>query len=371
MILLTNFYYCGFIAKLRQRRLSLTLNLSLLLFVILLAMPATAQQMTPKDARNYWFGYFDMITHDCQMIEKYGLGLSNSRYEASWIYHYRETNIIFVIQRMLGGPAAVRKGIINGSITRDTITSFINSKRDAIVEALEAKPAYQFPSEKLIPRDLEASLDAVNETELLASDEVNNERIVEDALHLDSCEVDTDAVTENFHPVLCANQTQLLFNYVDVEVSFPAKDAIILPSICEISKSFASVPPKWKYGTQAFCGSYESSFHHLIRKTLSHYRPVFPFVIATTSRLLFDRLKRDRAPGWLFSKDGRKFDLSSVYHPVLITMQLELLSLGKRTVAVIRSKEKITRATMKADAVFFLKSADIGADLERIKAMIG
>lgn len=319
---------------------------------------STARSLTDQDARKIFFGHFDMIFHECLLLDRFGMDVAAARSPNSWIYHYRDTNIIFVTQRLMGGPAAVIRGIKLYEITDETISDFLSVNQSRIVANLEKKPIYEFPGERIVPANLDSDLDqasAIFNVPEEHSDERTDDEHDEVEVHVpNDCTPSAAAVHGEvevhfskyctpsvaavaLEPVVLCNSSDsgAKFMVDDVSVTDTSQLEVDINGASQLQ--FAPVPPKWKMRTQTFRSVGQTGFHQLFRSQVVQYRPVFNIVAR-------------HFPGLFHYRQG----------PKIITDSVECLELGMRTALFVSRKTKMKYQHLGADQVNLLDYGDLG-----------
>lgn len=335
---------------------------------------STARSLTDQDARRIFFGHFDTIFHECLLLDRYGMNIATARSPNSWIYYYRDTNIIFVTQRLMGGPAAVMRGIKSYEITDKTISDFLSVNQSRIVANLEKKPIYEFPSERIVPANLDSDLDQAS-TSFDVPEEHSDERTDDEhdevEVHFSKdCTPSLAAVA--LEPVVLCNSSNdgAKFMVNDVFVTDTSQLRMDMNGTSLIQLQFAPVSPKWKMRTQTFQSVRQTGFHQLFRSQVVHYRPVFKVVICIPrdDKLggIDSTIVARHFPGLFHYRRG----LIKKFYPQIVTDSVECLELGMRTALFISRKTKIKYQHLRADQINLLDYGDLGSLIRIIDKLL-
>lgn len=323
---------------------------------------STARSLTDQDARRIFFGHFDMIFHECLLLDRFGMDVATARSPNSWIYYYRDTNIIFVTQRLMGGPAAVIRGIKLYEITDKTISDFLSVNQSRIVANLEKKPIYEFPGERIVPADLDSDLDQASAS-FDVPEEHSDERTDDE-----HDEVEVHCSKDCTPSVAAVSGAKFMVD--DVSVTDTSQLGVNINGTSPIQLQFAPVPPKWKKRTQTFQSVRQTGFHQLFQSQVVQYRPVFKVVICIPQDNKLDGIDSTIVaryfPGLFHYRQG----LITKFYPQIITDSVECLELGMRTALFISRKTKMKYQYLRADQINLLDYGDLGSLIRIIDKLL-
>nr|BDH75796.1 male-killing protein 1 [Drosophila biauraria male killing partitivirus 1] len=274
--------------------------------------------LTEREARDVWFGTFDLIYHEFSLLERYGFDVTAELprpIRSAWIYAYRATNIVFVAQKVLGGPAHVMREIRHHRMNSNTICDLIDIHKDTIIAQLKSKAVKLFASdsEQCPEADEVVDIDSsIIEEEFIDFDTLfaqNADEMAASGSERSTCSEDQE------HPKT--------FDCVLTDTVTEASES------SEFIRSFEVVPIEYTSTSIVEIGNPTTASSQQVP-----YRPIFQTVIFVDDQKLYNYLVAIGASHWHYDEKP-----SVDAYLILISKHVNALSLSRKSLCLMFSDQ--------------------------------